>query len=317
MLLAKKLIDAAAEAGVDYVKFQSFVAKNLVSKFAAKAEYQKQNSGANESQLEMISKLELSKAQHLELIRYCQEKKIEFLSTAFDLDSIDLLKELGIQIGKVPSGEITNYPYLVKMAQSFKRIILSTGMSELSEIKDAIGVLCKNGTELSNITVLHCNTEYPTPMKDVNLSAMLSIKKELGVNIGYSDHTLGIEVPVAAVALGAEIIEKHFTIDKALPGPDHKASLDPIELKQMVIAIRNIESAIGTGTKTVSASEKKNMTVARKSIVAKIKIKKGETFSEKNITVKRPGNGINPMKWETVIGQVANRDFEEDELIEI
>jgi len=317
MLLAKKLIDAAAEAGVDYVKFQSFVAKNLVSKFAAKAEYQKQNSGANESQLEMISKLELSKTQHLELIDYCQKKKIEFLSTAFDLDSIDLLKELGIQIGKVPSGEITNYPYLVKMAQSFKRIILSTGMSELSEIKDAIGVLCKNGIELSNITVLHCNTEYPTPMKDVNLSAMLTIKKEMGVNIGYSDHTLGIEVPVAAVALGAEIIEKHFTLDKALPGPDHKASLDPLELKQMVSAIRNIESAIGTGTKTASASEKKNMTVARKSIVAKIKIKKGETFSEKNITVKRPGTGINPMKWENVIGQVANRDFDEDELIEI
>lgn len=317
MLLAKKLIDAAAEAGVDYVKFQSFVAKNLVSKFAAKAEYQKQNSGASESQLEMISKLELSKTQHLELIDYCQKKKIEFLSTAFDLDSIDLLKELGIQIGKVPSGEITNYPYLVKMAQSFKRIILSTGMSELSEIKDAIGVLCKNGIELSNITVLHCNTEYPTPMKDVNLSAMLTIKKEMGVNIGYSDHTLGIEVPVAAVALGAEIIEKHFTLDKALPGPDHKASLDPLELKQMVSAIRNIESAIGTGTKTASASEKKNMTVARKSIVAKIKIKKGETFSEKNITVKRPGTGINPMKWENVIGQVANRDFDEDELIEI
>ena len=317
MLLAKKLIDAAAEAGVDYVKFQSFVAKNLVSKFAAKAEYQKQNSGANESQLEMISKLELSKTQHLELIDYCQKKKIEFLSTAFDLDSIDLLKELGIQIGKVPSGEITNYPYLVKMAQSFKRIILSTGMSELSEIKDAIGVLCKNGIELSNITVLHCNTEYPTPMKDVNLSAMLTIKKEMGVNIGYSDHTLGIEVPVAAVALGAEIIEKHFTLDKALPGPDHKASLDPLELKQMVSAIRNIESAIGTGTKTASASEKKNMTVARKSIVAKIKIKKGETFSEKNITVKRPGTGINPMKWENVIGQLANRDFDEDELIEI
>ena len=317
MLLAKKLIDAAAEAGVDYVKFQSFVAKNLVSKFAAKAEYQKQNSGASESQLEMISKLELSKTQHLELIDYCQKKKIEFLSTAFDLDSIDLLKELGIQIGKVPSGEITNYPYLVKMAQSFKRIILSTGMSELSEIKDAIGVLCKNGIELSNITVLHCNTEYPTPMKDVNLSAMLTIKKELGVNIGYSDHTLGIEVPVAAVALGAEIIEKHFTLDKALPGPDHKASLDPLELKQMVSAIRNIESAIGTGTKTASASEKKNMTVARKSIVAKIKIKKGETFSEKNITVKRPGTGINPMKWENVIGQLANRDFDEDELIEI
>lgn len=317
MLLAKKLIDAATEAGVDYVKFQSFVAKNLVSKFADKAEYQKQNSGASESQLEMISKLELSKAQHLELIDYCQKKKIEFLSTAFDLDSIDLLKELGIQIGKVPSGEITNYPYLVKMAQSFKRIILSTGMSELSEIKDAIGVLCKNGIELSNITVLHCNTEYPTPMKDVNLSAMLTIKKELGVNIGYSDHTLGIEVPVAAVALGAEIIEKHFTLDKALPGPDHKASLDPLELKQMVSAIRNIESAIGTGTKTASASEKKNMTVARKSIVAKIKIKKGETFSEKNITVKRPGTGINPMKWENVIGQVANRDFDEDELIEI
>ena len=317
MLLAKKLIDAATEAGVDYVKFQSFVAKNLVSKFADKAEYQKQNSGASESQLEMISKLELSKTQHLELIDYCRMKKIEFLSTAFDLDSIDLLKELGIQIGKVPSGEITNYPYLVKMAQSFKRIILSTGMSELSEIKDAIGVLCKNGIELSNITVLHCNTEYPTPMKDVNLSAMLTIKKELGVNIGYSDHTLGIEVPVAAVALGAEIIEKHFTLDKALPGPDHKASLDPLELKQMVSAIRNIESAIGTGTKTASASEKKNMTVARKSIVAKIKIKKGETFSEKNITVKRPGTGINPMKWENVIGQVANRDFDEDELIEI
>lgn len=317
MKIARKLIDAAAEAGVDFVKFQTFVAKNLVSKFAGKADYQKQNTGTDESQLDMIKKLELNKEQHLELIEYCRSKKIEFLSTAFDLDSIDLLKELGIKTGKVPSGEITNYPYLVKMAQSFENIILSTGMSELTEIKDAIAVLQKHGKKLSDITVLHCNTEYPTPMKDVNLSAMITIKNELGVRIGYSDHTLGIEIPVASAALGAEIIEKHFTIDKSLPGPDHKASLDPVELKAMTLAIRNIELALGSGVKTASDSEKKNMAVARKSIVAKSNIKKGEIFTEKNITVKRPGNGINPMQWESVIGMKAGRDFNEDELIEI
>ncbi len=315
--LAKKLIDAASLAKVDYVKFQTFIPENVISKFAVKADYQKATTGSDESQLDMVRKLQLSKEQHYILKDYCKQKQIKFLSTAFDLDSIDLLVELGVTIGKIPSGEITNYPYLVKMAKSFKSIIISTGMSNLSEIKDAINVLVNNGQSLSSITILHCNTEYPTPMVDVNLLAMQTIKNEFKTNVGYSDHTLGVEVPTAAVALGATIIEKHFTIDKNLEGPDHKASLEPKELVAMVNAIRNIESALGTGNKTASDSEIKNMAIARKSIVAKVNIKKGEVFTEQNITVKRPGNGINPMEWKNVLGMVAVKNFEEDELISL
>ena len=315
--LAKKLIDAAAEAKVDYVKFQTFIAKNIVSRNATKAEYQKQNTDAKESQLEMIKKLELSRDQHYELLKYSEGKGVKFLSTAFDLESIDLLIELGITLGKVPSGEITNYPYLVKMAKSFKKIILSTGMSTISDIRAAMDVLVQNGRNLNDITVLHCNTEYPTPMHDVNLLAMIGIKKELNVGVGYSDHTLGIEVPIAAVALGASVIEKHFTLDKSMEGPDHKASLNQDELKAMTLSIRNIENALGTGEKLVTKSEEKNRSIARKSIVAKENIKKGDVFSENNITVKRPGTGINPMQWTAVIGLTAKKDFNSDDLIEI
>lgn len=317
MSMAKQLIDAAAVAGVDYVKFQTFVPELLISKNAEKAEYQKQTTGADETQLDMIRKLALTKEQHFELKKYSLSKNIQFLSTAFDLDSIDLLKELGITLGKIPSGEITNYPYLVKMAHSFKQIILSTGMSDLNDIKETVEVLISEGVSKENIIVLHCNTEYPTPFSDVNLKAMLTIKKELGVTIGYSDHTLGIEVPVAAVALGAVVIEKHFTLNKSLPGPDHKASLDPTELKQMVAAIRNIESAMGAENKIPSPSEIKNKSVARKSIVAKTNIKKGDVFTELNVTTKRPGTGISPMKWKSVLGLTAKKDFNEDDLIEI
>ncbi len=315
--LAKKLIDVASDAGVDYVKFQTFVTGNLVSKLAKKADYQKQNTNSQESQFDMIKKLELSRAQHFELLAYAKSKNIKFLSTAFDLDSIDLLKELGITLGKIPSGEITNYPYLVKMAKSFDKIILSTGMSTMKEIKEAMDVLIENGRSLSDISVLHCNTEYPTPMQDVNLVAMGSIKNELNVEIGYSDHTLGIEVPIAAVALGASVIEKHFTLDKSMDGPDHKASLNPDELKAMTLGIRNIEKALGNSEKLVTKSEEKNIAIARKSIVAKEFIKKGDVFSDNNITVKRPGTGINPMKWNTIIGQIAKKDFNCDDIIEI
>lgn len=315
--LAKKLIDAAASAKVDYVKFQTFIPEKVISKYAVKANYQKQATDAEESQLDMVRKLQLNKQQHLELIEHCQTKHIAFLSTPFDLQSIDLLVELGVTIGKIPSGEITNLPYLIKMAKNFKNIILSTGMCSLNEVKDAVSVLTKHQRSLNEITVLHCNTEYPTPMQDVNLNAMLTLKKELGLNIGYSDHTLGIEIPIAAVTLGATIIEKHFTLDKNMSGPDHKASLAPDELIQMVKAIRNIEKALGEGLKKPSESEIKNINIARKSIIACTNIKKGEIFTEENITVKRPGNGISPMKWFEVIGQSANRDFMEDELIEL
>lgn len=317
--LAKKLIDAAVEANVDYIKFQTFKAKKLASKTAQKAEYQDRNTNSanNESQQEMLSKLELSTEDHNELIVYCQKKNIRFFSTAFDLDSVDFLASLKLGLWKIPSGEITNYPYIRRIAQTKEPVILSTGMSDMDDIKAAIQVLVKNGVNKEEITVLHCNTEYPTPMKDVNLKAMNHIAKELGVRIGYSDHTLGIEVPIAAVALGATIIEKHFTLDRDMKGPDHKASLEPNELKAMVKAIRNIEEALGIEDKKVSESEQKNIAIARKSIVAALPIKKGEILTEENITVKRPGTGISPMKWETVVGQKAIRDFEEDELIEL
>lgn len=312
---AKRLIDAAAKAKVDYVKFQTFKANKLVTKSAKKATYQTTNIGTDESQFQMLKKLELSEEDHVELINYCNTKNIKFLSTAFDADSIKLLQKLGVTIGKVSSGEITNLPYLRLIAKAFPEIILSTGMSDIKEIEDAVDALIKAGARKKNITILHCNTEYPTPMKDVNLLAMLNIKKLFATEVGYSDHTLGIEVPIAAVSLGAIIIEKHFTLDRNLKGPDHAASLEPDELKQMVDSIRNIEDALGDGIKKPSASETKNKTAARKSIVAAKKIIAGELLTDDNLTVKRPGNGISPMLWDDVIGKKAAKDFEEDELI--
>lgn len=315
---AKALIDKGAEAGVDYVKFQTFKAGNLVTKQAKRAAYQDKNTQDNDSQYEMLKKLELSQKDHQELIDYCTQKGVKFLSTGFDFESLEFLAGLGITIAKVPSGEITNLPYLRKVATLFPEVILSTGMANITEIKDAVKVLTDNGVSKDKITVLHCNTEYPTPMEDVNLKAMLHIQRELGVPVGYSDHTLGIEVPIAAVALGATVIEKHFTLDKTLPGPDHKASLEPDELKAMVSDIRNIEKAIGgSGLKEVSKSEAKNKPIARKSIVASKSIKKGDFFTEENITVKRPGIGISPIQWDDVIGKTAKKDFEEDDLIEL
>lgn len=317
MQLAKQLIDAASNAGVDFVKFQTFKATKLVTNSAGKASYQKNNTSIQETQLQMLSKLELTEDNHDELIDYCKQKKISFLSTPFDSDSIDLLKKLHIKLGKIPSGEITNLPYLRKMAESFERLILSTGMSDLNEVEEAMNVLIKAGMPKEKITVLHCNTEYPTPYTDVNLNAMLTIKDRLQVEIGYSDHTMGIEVPVAAVALGAKVIEKHFTLDRNFEGPDHKASLEPGELMQMVKSIRHIEQALGHSKKESSDSEKKNKTIARKSIVAAANIKKGELFTERNLTVKRPGNGISPMQWDSILGLKAGKDFMEDDLIEI
>ncbi|MFZ3122399.1 MAG: N-acetylneuraminate synthase [Thermodesulfovibrionales bacterium] len=315
--IAKKLIDVAAETGADAVKFQTFKAENMVSRFAAKAEYQKKTTDADESQFDMIKRLELNEDAHKELMGYCRDKGIIFLSTPFDLESIDLLNNLGIEIFKIPSGEITNLPYLRKIGRLKKKVILSTGMADLEEIGNAINVLTGYGTRKDDITVLHCNTEYPTPFEDVNLVAMLTIRDAFKVKVGYSDHTPGIEAPVAAVALGATVIEKHFTLDKNMKGPDHKASLDPDELKAMIRTIRNIEKALGDGVKKPSTSELRNKPVVRKSIVAAKEIKKGETFTEDNITVKRPGTGISPMEWDSVIGNKAVRAFEEDDLIEL
>ena len=315
--LAYELIDVASESGADAVKFQTFKAENLVSKNAEKAEYQKQTTDASESQFDMIKRLELDIDAHKKLIDYCQEKDIMFLSTPFDHESIDLLNELQLQIFKIPSGEITNLPYLRHIGLLNKKVFLSTGMSNLQEAGDALTVLINSGTLKENITVLHANTMYPTPMEDVNLNAMQTIHKEFGVAVGYSDHTLGIEVDIAAVAMGASIIEKHFTLDKAMDGPDHKASLEPDELKAMVSAIRNIEKALGGYEKKPSPSESINIDVARKSIVANQIIKKGELLSKKNITIKRPGAGINPMKWDVVIDTIAIRDFLENENIEV
>lgn len=316
--IAKRLIDEASFAGVDIIKFQTFKAEKLVSKAAKQAEYQKKNIGkGEETQYAMLKKLELSNEQHEELIAYCKSKNIRFFSTAFDMDSIDYLHSLNLGLWKIPSGEITNYPYLKKIVSYKEPVILSTGMCELTDIENAINVLVTNGVSKDIITVLHCNTEYPTPMKDVNLKAMLEIKEKFGVKVGYSDHTEGIEVPIAAVALGAAVIEKHFTLDKHMEGPDHKASLEPSELKAMVKSIRNIEQALGAGHKTISESERKNIEIARKSIVAAKVIKEGEIFSEENLTVKRPGNGISPMEWEYVLGKKAKRDFQEEELIEL
>lgn len=313
MELAKQMVVAAKEAGADYVKFQTFIPKNLVSRFAEKAEYQKKTTGEEDSQLQMLEKLALTQEDFVELQSYCKEVGIGFISTPFDLESIVFLNTLDMDFWKLPSGEVTNLPYLEKIAQTGKKIVMSTGMCEMDEIQATLQVLESNGA--GEITVLHCNTEYPTPFADVNLLAMRQMAEVLQKPIGYSDHTVGIEVPVAAVALGATVIEKHFTLDKAMEGPDHAASLEPAELAEMVRAIRNIELARGDGKKKRTASEEKNCQVARKSIVAAKDIKAGEVFSEDNLTVKRPGNGISPMKWYEVIGTRATRDYKADELI--
>ena len=317
--IAKRMIDKAVEAGADVIKFQTFKSEKLVSKSAKQAEYQKKNiaNSENDSQLDMLKKLELSEYDHNELMDYCAKKQIRFFSTAFDMESIDYLHSLHVGLWKIPSGEITNYPYLKKIAQFGEPVILSTGMCEMEDVEAALKVLTDNGLSKNKISMLHCNTEYPTPFKDVNLLAMNELKDRFGVRVGYSDHTKGIEVPIAAVALGAEIIEKHFTLDRNMEGPDHKASLEPDELKAMVSAIRNIELALGDGHKTVSESERKNIVVARKSIVAAKNITAGEVFNENNLTVKRPGNGISPMDWENVIGKTAKKDFVKDQLIEL
>lgn len=315
--LAKKLIDAAADAGVDYVKFQTFKSENLVTKSAVQADYQQRNIGhKGESQYDMLKKLELSHEDHECLIEYCKEKGVKFFSTAFDMDSIEYLHSLNLGLWKIPSGEITNYSYIKKIASYGEPVIISTGMCEMEDIRSAINVLTTNGIDKCNITVLHCNTEYPTPFKDVNLRAMYDIQKACDVTVGYSDHTKGIEVPIAAVALGAKVIEKHFTLDRNMEGPDHKASLEPQELKAMVAAIRNIEQALGNGIKHVSESERKNIAIARKSIVASRDIAKGELLTEENLAVKRPGTGISPMRWEEIVNKTyASKDFKQDELI--
>ena len=313
--LAKKLIDVAVESGADAVKFQTFKAENLVSKTAEKADYQKKTTSALESQFDMLKKLELDIDTHKKLMVYCLKKNIIFLSTPFDHDSIDLLNDLGLKIFKIPSGEITNLPYLSHIGSLNKKVILSTGLSNLQEVEDALGILINAGTLKENITVLHANTMYPTPMEDVNLNAMLTMRRELDVVVGYSDHTLGIEVDIAAVAIGASVIEKHFTLDKAMDGPDHKASLEPEELKAMVGAIRNIEKALGSSEKKASPSESANINIVRKSIVANQDIKKGDLLTDKNISIKRPGNGISPMKWDSVVGTVALKDYETDDLM--
>ena len=313
--LAKNLADKAKEAGADYVKYQTFNPSNMVSKYAAKAEYQKQTTDSKQSQLNMLEELMLSYDEFVELKEYCGQIGIGFLSTSFDLDSTEFLTRLGCEIWKIPSGEVTNYPYLVDIARKHQPIILSTGMCDEEDIAAAIEVLKSNGA--GEISLLHCTTEYPTPFEDVNLKAMCTMRDIFGLEVGYSDHTRGIEVPIAAVAMGAKIIEKHFTLDKNMEGPDHKASLEPDELKQMVDSIRNIEKALGSGTKRPAESEKKNIAIARKSIVAKTQIKKGELLTTENITTKRPGDGISPMRWNEVIGTCAIRDFDEDELLEI
>ena len=312
--LARQLVDKAKEAGADIIKFQTFKLDSIVSKFAEMADYQKDNIGIVESQKEMLKKITLPYEAFLELYKYCNKKEIQFLSTPFDIGSIHFLNDM-VPFWKIPSGEVTNYPYLVEIAKTGKPVIMSTGMCELQEIDEAIKVLKTNGT--SDITLLHCNTQYPTPYKDVNLRAMETLRNRYKVKVGYSDHTKGIVVPIAAVALGAEVIEKHFTLDKNLPGPDHKASLEPNELAAMVSSIRNIEEALGSPNKTVSDSERENIAIARKSIVAAKNIKKGEVLTVDNLTTKRPGTGLSPMRWNDVLGSKAIRDFVEDEVIEI
>ena len=312
--LAKQLVDKAVEGGADIVKFQTCKAENVISRYADKAEYQKVTTGEADSQLEMVRKLMLTYEEYGKLKEYCDEKGIEFLSTAFDLPSVDYLHSIGMRRWKIPSGEITNLPLLIKIAKLGEPIIMSTGMSELSEVADAIKVLKENGA--GEITILHCTTEYPAPYEDVNLKAIDTMKETFGLPVGYSDHTKGLEIPVAAVARGACVIEKHFTLDRNMEGPDHKASIEPDELKQMVDMIRHVEVAIGDGAKKVSPSELKNQDIARKSIIAKAAIKAGDVFTEENITTKRPGSGINPMKWFDLLGKTAKHDYQEDYLIE-
>jgi N,N'-diacetyllegionaminate synthase len=311
------MIVAARDAGADYVKFQTAVPELVISTHAVMADYQKENIGKEESQLEMCRKIHLPLDDYQPLKAYCEEVGIKFLSTPFDLVSIDVLATLDMDFFKIPSGEITNLPYLRKIARLGTPVILSTGMSEMEEIGQAVAVLEENGLDKDKIILLHCNTEYPTPMEDVNLKAMNALSQKFGIKVGYSDHTKGIEVPIAAVALGACVVEKHFTLDKNMEGPDHKASLEPDELKAMVESIRNIEKALGSGIKQVSPSERKNIAIARKSIVAATAIQAGERFTEQNITVKRPGTGISPMQWDSVLGQTAKKDFQPDDLIEL
>lgn len=314
MQIAKKLIDVAAECQVDYVKFQTASLEGIVSKFAKMSKYQIENIGMETSQKEMLSKLLLPYENFVELADYCKEKGVAFLSTPFDIQSIDFLDGLGVPFWKVPSGEITNYPYLKHIAKTKKPVVMSCGMSTLQEIEEAIQVLRENGTP--DVTILHCNTDYPTRMSDVNLNAMNWLGEKIGVDVGYSDHTLGIEVAIAAVAKGAHVIEKHFTLDRNMDGPDHVCSLEPKELKLMVQAIRNIEVALGQEEKIVTESEKQNISVARKSIICARNIRQGEILTEDMLTTKRPGNGINPMKWELVVGKCANRDYVEDEMLD-
>lgn len=313
MDLAKQMVKAAKEAGADYIKFQTFNPEKLVSKYAPKADYQKKSTGTEDNQLQMLKKLALTQQDFIHLKQYCLELGIGFLSTPFDLGSIDFLETLDMDFWKLPSGEVTNYPYLKKIGMTKKKVVMSTGMCNMQEIKEAVSVLEKNGT--TDITLLHCNTEYPTPFSDVNLLAMHHMQRELHKPVGYSDHTVGIEVAIAAAALGAVVIEKHFTLDKTMEGPDHAASLNPDELKQMINAIRNIEKSMGDGVKRRTASEEKNLAAARKSLVAKTSIRKGEIFTVDNLTVKRPGSGKSPMKWEEILGTRAEKDYEMDELI--
>ena len=315
--LAHQLIDAAADAGADKVKFQTFSADRLVTTTARKAEYQQRGADAGESQHGMLRRLELSRAMHVELIEHCRARGIEFFSTAFDLESVRMLVELGADCFKIASGEVTNLPYLRLIGSYGKSVMLSTGMCTLGEIEAALSVLEQSGTARERITVLHCTTEYPAPMDEVNLRAMLTIRDAFGVAVGYSDHTMGIEVALAAVALGASVIEKHFTLDRSLPGPDHKASLEPAELAALVSGIRNVQRALGSARKSPTASEAPNKLVARKSLVAARAIRAGDVFTEANVAVKRPGNGISPMCWDEVIGRKAPRDFRADDLIEI
>jgi N,N'-diacetyllegionaminate synthase len=313
--IAEQLIEAAALAGADMVKFQTFITEEVISKDAPKADYQKATTGNTESQFDMVKKLELSHEAHYHLQKHCVKNGIEFLSTPFDLPSIDLLQKMGLKYVKIPSGEINNVPYLRHIAGKFNHYFLSTGMSDIPEIEFAVKLLNKNGVAIQQITILHCNTEYPTQMEDVNLKAMKTIARHFKTKIGYSDHTIGWEVAVAAVALGASVVEKHFTLDKSMAGPDHKASLEPHELKTLVEKIRSIEVALGSNEKLISDSAQRNALVAKKSIVAKIAIKKNEPFTEQNLTVMRPGTGISAKRWDLVIGKIANKDFEKGELI--
>lgn len=313
--LARKLVDEAVKAGADCVKFQTFVPEKLVSRYAEKADYQKASTDENESQLSMLKKLTLSYDNYRDLARYAVSQGIDFCTTAFDEESISFVHELGCKFWKIPSGEITNYPYLVQVASYQEPIVMSTGMSNLKEVGEAVDVIRKYSK--ASLILLHCNTEYPTPFCDVNLMVMKRMQEEFGCLVCYSDHTPGIEIPIAATALGAVIIEKHFTLDKNMPGPDHKASLNPNELCELVQKVRNVNSALGNGEKIIQKSEEKNLNIARKSIVAACKIKKGDLFSVKNLTAKRPGDGISPMRWNEIIGREAKRDFEEDELIEL